>query len=399
MSKAKLSIYCVDDDRISRVMMGNILKEYECTLIESGEDCLTQLKQNEPDLILLDIEMPGLSGLETCKQIRSLGFENVLIVFLSANNSLPERLKGYQVGGDDFIHKPFDINELLNKVNAVISKKHLLDKAHQTIKDTNQSATNAIQTLGETGLVVHFLQSTFDCNSYDSLAQKIIHTHKQLGLTISLEISLNEERLHYNLQNPLEKSVFEYARHRGRLVSSGKHTIVNYQGVSIFIKNMPIENSELCGRIRDYIAIIGQGAESKIKALKVELFAKDQRQTLIDFISDLAKTVNRIDMAHIEQQNQQENILTDLFSDIEDAFSELEMSEKQEKGLRNILNNSAQQTLSLHDNGLIIDKEFKLILDDLNTIVQQSDKQYEDIIAEQEEPEVFEESDDDVLFF
>ena len=75
------------------------------------------------------------------------------------------------------------------------------------------------------------------------------------------------------------------------------------------------------------------------------------------------------------------------------------MSEKQEKGLRNILNNSAQQTLSLHDNGLIIDKEFKLILDDLNTIVQQSDKQYEDIIAEQEEPEVFEESDDDVLFF
>ena len=154
---------------------------------------------------------------------------------------------------------------------------------------------------------------------------------------------------------------------------------------------MPVENPELNGRIKDYIALIGQGAESKIKSLKVELFAKEQRQNLVDFITDLGKTVNRIDKAHIEQQNKDERILSDLVDDIEASFSELEMTEKQESRLRSILEQSAQQTHALHDTGLTIDSEFKLILDDINSIIEESHTQYQDIVLEPDEVEEVEE--------
>ncbi|MBF0266670.1 MAG: response regulator [Gammaproteobacteria bacterium] len=398
MTNNKISIFCVDDDRISRLMMEKILESFDCTLIESGEDCLKEIHNKEPDLILLDIEMPGLNGMDTCKQIRAKGFEHVSIVFLSANGSLPERLEGYQAGGDDFIQKPFDVKELILKVNTVISKKQLLDKAHQTIKDTTRSATDAMRTLGETGIVIHFLQSTFECNSYDSLAQKIVQSHKQFALNISIEMTINGEYLYYNLKNSLEQSVFEYVRNRGRLIHSGCHTIVNYPGLSIFIHNMPIDNPELYGRIKDYTALIGQGAYSKLKALKAELFAKKQRQNLLDFINNLAITVKQIDQAYIDQQLVNENILSELIDEIEEAFTILEMTEKQEKNLRNYIQKAAQKTQNVHDTGLAIDKEFELLIKYIKLIAEENNTEYKEADDEEVNTEVLEE-DGDVLLF
>lgn len=339
--------------------------------------------------------------METCHQIRKAGFNEVPIVFLTANASLPERLKGYKSGGDDFIHKPFDVNEFLVKVNNVLCRKQLLDKAHQEVRDTTQHVNNTMQTLGETGIVIHFLQSTFDCNSYDALAQKVIAAHKQLGLKISIEITLNEEHQYYNLSNTLEKSVFEYTRNRGRLVHSGNHTIVNYPAISIFIHNMPIDNPELNGRIRDYIAVIGEGANSKINALKLELFSKDQKQNLFNFITELSQTIKNIDRAHINQQNENEGILSELIEEIEEAFTVLEMTEKQEQKLQSIIQNSAHKIRTLHDNGLTIDNEFQLILGDISAIIEQNDIELKDISTEtnEAENELFPEDEGDVLFF
>ncbi|NIR93339.1 MAG: response regulator transcription factor, partial [Gammaproteobacteria bacterium] len=83
--------------------------------------------QQQPDIILLDIMLPGIDGYEVCKNIKADGeFHNTPIVMLSAKTSLDDRLKGYEVGADDYFTKPFDHDELVAKLDKLISYKHSL---------------------------------------------------------------------------------------------------------------------------------------------------------------------------------------------------------------------------------------------------------------------------------
>lgn len=122
----KHNVLVVDDDPTIVDFLREILEEgYNLLTVNSGEEALEKLHQFNPDVILLDIMMGGIDGYETCQIIRSdLKHEDAKIVFLSAKVTLNERLKGYDVGGDDFITKPFEMDELLAKVNVFSNMKH-----------------------------------------------------------------------------------------------------------------------------------------------------------------------------------------------------------------------------------------------------------------------------------
>lgn len=114
----KPRILIVDDSEINRKILVKLLRDsYEVQCVTSGEECLTKVAEFGPDLVLLDIMMPGLDGYETCRRLKTgpLGqFTQVILV--SAKGSKAERLMGYEVGADDYIVKPFDHDELLAKV-------------------------------------------------------------------------------------------------------------------------------------------------------------------------------------------------------------------------------------------------------------------------------------------
>jgi len=122
----KNNILVVDDDPMIVEFLCEILEEdYNLLTACSGEEALEHLKQFNPDVILLDIMMAGIDGYETCRIIRKgPNHEDAKIVFLSAKVTLNERLKGYNVGGDDYITKPFEMDELLAKVSVLSNMKH-----------------------------------------------------------------------------------------------------------------------------------------------------------------------------------------------------------------------------------------------------------------------------------
>ena len=130
-----VTIHCVDDDKSNRLLLKKILQAYECILLESGQACLDAVQVNPPDLILIDVIMPDLGGLDTCKKIREEAeYCHIPIIFLSSNHSIEYRLEGYTAGGDDFVGKPFDADELLAKVKASLKRKSILDTARKEAK-------------------------------------------------------------------------------------------------------------------------------------------------------------------------------------------------------------------------------------------------------------------------
>lgn len=124
----KRRIMAVDDDPINLFLLNEFLEsDYDIKLISSGEEALDELVSFKPEIILLDIMMPDMDGYQVCSEIRKIpDNDNMKILFLSAKQSLNDRLHGYECGADDFITKPFNHDELLAKIKIFLrcSRQH-----------------------------------------------------------------------------------------------------------------------------------------------------------------------------------------------------------------------------------------------------------------------------------
>jgi len=94
--------------------------KYEVTEARNGEDALDRISAEMPDLVLLDLNMPGMSGLETCQHLRS--GSDVPIVILSVRNSEKDKVAALDAGADDYITKPFGMEELLARIRAALRR-------------------------------------------------------------------------------------------------------------------------------------------------------------------------------------------------------------------------------------------------------------------------------------
>ncbi len=130
MDSQKPTILVVDDCEVNREILLELLSdEYRVLAVPSGEDALRVLVQEAPDVVLLDIMMPGLDGYETCRRIKAgpMGdFTQVILV--SGKSSTQERLQGYAVGADDYIVKPFDHDELLAKLRIHVRMRKMVQR-------------------------------------------------------------------------------------------------------------------------------------------------------------------------------------------------------------------------------------------------------------------------------
>ncbi|MCR5148997.1 MAG: response regulator transcription factor [Eubacterium sp.] len=120
MTKQKILIVD-DDENIAELISLYLMKEcFETEIATDGESALEKVKSFEPDLILLDIMLPGIDGYEVCQRVRkSL---NTPIIMLSAKGEVFDKVLGLKMGADDYIMKPFDSNELVARVHAVLRR-------------------------------------------------------------------------------------------------------------------------------------------------------------------------------------------------------------------------------------------------------------------------------------
>jgi two-component system, OmpR family, KDP operon response regulator KdpE len=110
-----------DDPQIRRVMKATLVGHgYEVTEARTGEEALESLSAEMPNLVLLDMNMPGISGLETCRAIR--GSSDIPVIILSVRNTEKDKVAALDAGADDYVTKPFGIEELLARIRAALRR-------------------------------------------------------------------------------------------------------------------------------------------------------------------------------------------------------------------------------------------------------------------------------------
>lgn len=125
--KTRNRVLLVEDDRnLQEAIRYNLVAEgYDVFVAGDGEQALNQARQHTPDLVVLDLMLPGIGGIEVCRSLRREG-STAAIIMLTARDSEVDRVVGLEVGADDYVVKPFSMRELLARVSAQLRRIEML---------------------------------------------------------------------------------------------------------------------------------------------------------------------------------------------------------------------------------------------------------------------------------
>jgi two-component system response regulator MprA len=128
-------ILLVDDDpRLTSALRRTLSYEgYQISTASDGESALNQIRLRPPDLLILDLMLPGINGIEVCRRLRSAG-ETMAVLMLTARDAVADRVSGLETGADDYLVKPFATEELLARVKALLRRSPPPDVARTTLQ-------------------------------------------------------------------------------------------------------------------------------------------------------------------------------------------------------------------------------------------------------------------------
>jgi len=294
----------VDDEPLNITIMHEYLDEVyaniECAT--NGLECLEKLKTYKPDILLLDVSMPGMDGYQVCETIKSnASLADITVIFVSARGTPEERLSGFKAGGEDYIVKPYKEEELLLKIAKTIDYHDKLTILNNELDDAQSVAFEAMTTSSEMGFVAQYLEQLFELDNADAIMQATINFAKIFDLAICQRVKLCDEYLfssHQTCISPLEKEVIELLENSGRIYKFDNRIQFNFSHINVLVKNMPIKDINRYGRLTDIIPIALSGANNALKTLFYKQTAQDKQkvESLVANIHTMTHdVVNNID--------------------------------------------------------------------------------------------------------
>lgn len=144
-------ILLVDDERVLRTSLTFTLQQsgYQVTTAVNGPEALRLAEEQPPDLVLLDLMLPGLDGMEVCRRLRRRS--NVPVIMLSARGEEDDRVTGLRLGADDYVTKPFSSRELIARIEAVLRRHGALPKGAEEAGERSSPAEKPLEPVLESG--------------------------------------------------------------------------------------------------------------------------------------------------------------------------------------------------------------------------------------------------------
>lgn len=366
-------ILIVDDDATAAGTLEAFLEnEFEVRVANSGETCLQVVPDFSPDLVLLDIQMPGMNGYETCRHLqKNLDGQVMPVIFISSHDTLNERLKAYESGGMDFITKPFDPDELRLKAEKVIKLESDRRQLAQEKASMQQMAMGFLASMGEMGAVLQFLRNCFTCADYPSLAKTAMETMQQYGLSCLVQIRVPSGTWTFapdGPASPLEESILDKVKDLDRIFQFKTRMVINYEHVSVLVNNMPLADPDLCGRIRDNAAILAEAAEASALAIFRREEAEARAMQLQRVTNRTREALEGLREQYRLQKMNTGSILNNLAAQMDQMYTSLGLTDGQEAAVNGTVKSAVAEALVLFDHGLDFDGQFTAVLEELKKI-------------------------------
>ncbi len=350
-------VLIVDDNPvICEILSESIAEFYDVFAVKSGEECLQASEIYQPDLVLLDIEMNGINGYETCRRLREKNPE-LPVIFLSGHDTLEERLEAFDSGGKDFIPKNTPNEIILRKVQVAFEAKKLRTELATEKGTFEKMAMTFLDSMGDGGVLLNYARAHLDCSDYAMLLEGTLQSIRHLGLESIIQIRYPGGLLsatHVGPAGPLDISILNQVSNSGRLFQFKKRLVTNKEFVTMIIMNMP-DDPDLAGRVRDNIALLSDICnafvigitERKEKAVSTQTIREANLSARTEIVALREKY--RKELVNIQLQ------LESMTREIEKVFFPLGLTNTQEEMISNTLTkntNKVLQILNQHSDGL-----------------------------------------------
>jgi DNA-binding response OmpR family regulator len=275
-------VLLVDDDRTWQVFIFAALQDsFELKSAYDGVQGIQLARENIPDCILLDINLPGSNGYDICKQLKSdPKTSNIPVIFLSSKSSLQEKIHGFEMGAEDYLVKSAEADLLKAKIARAIQQYHEKREMDGKINAAQSAAFEALSGSADLGRCLRYVERTYSMESFDVLAAGLFQTMGEFGLRTSLMFITPTGPIFFSQGSqdisPLEKEMFLASHKQGRFCDYGYRTFCNFKLASMLIKNMPLEQPERYGRIKDTVPWLLGATDGKVRTLNEQqsLFAE-----------------------------------------------------------------------------------------------------------------------------
>lgn len=173
-------ILVVDDEpQIRRIMRTALTTAgYEVEDAKTGEEALAKVRDYRPDLVLLDINMPGMGGLAACRELRA--DPNVAIVMLTVHNTEAAKVEALDAGADDFVSKPFSTPELLARIRAVLRRAPVAQSSATRLRIGDLTIDFAARSVAQGTITAHLTPKELDLLRYLTQHANAAVSHREL---------------------------------------------------------------------------------------------------------------------------------------------------------------------------------------------------------------------------
>lgn len=351
-NEEKPLVLIVDDDLFMLDFLHDALFD-TCKIItaESGKLGLEQAQLHHPKLIIADVQMPEMDGYELCRQLKEdFDVAEIPVLFLSALDRIEDRLQGFEVGGEDYMAKPINPRVLEAKVANVLR----LVEERQRLKSQSQYATNtamlAMTSMSETGVLLEGLKKFNFCKTARELADAVVQGQAMFEVDCIVELLLpNGESILVGKHGPaseLEASIVRHMATMDRITQFKTRLSISYPHVRTLISNMPIDDPERCGRLRDHLAMMIEAAEVRLEAIITSSQSQHRGSAIEGTIQALTTTMANIDDLQRSGRASASIILTNVMMRVEEALVGLQLTERQEASLMSIIHDGLEDVSS-----------------------------------------------------
>ena len=371
---ARARILIVDDDPGSLDIVARLLRpRYDVFAARSGERALAiAMADPKPDLILLDVMMSGIDGYETCRRLKKNEASMAIpVIFVSACDAIEDRLKGYEVGGEDYVTKPFDAQELLAKVAHLLMYVAERASLRQTVDQASSVAMTAMTSMSELGSLLEAMKTFSTCTDYSCLADAILAGMALYGLQGVSQIRGLERTQTRNPKgeaSPLEASIIGHMANMDRVVQFKSRISCNYAHISLLVTNMPTEDPERCGRLRDHLAMLAGGAEGRVETIDATSEAQRRGVTIEHAINRVTATLEDIDRAQRDNQVSSRLAVEELTQRIERVYAMAALSTDQEEYMEGIVQEGLDHLLNVQMDVSYLQKKLSSIVTELKAM-------------------------------
>jgi DNA-binding response OmpR family regulator len=372
MEDQLLILYFEDEVAVAQLVMESLGQKgfrfcHFAKYPELGLAAIREQCQSTVAIVILDINLPGKTGYEICELLKD-GFlaENVPVLFTSGLMDNEDLMKAFAAGADDYLIKPIRLNELSIKISKLIEQKQQQFDAVEQSSTAMKIAFDAMKNSSELGAILRFHEEVHQADDFAVLADLSFSALRNFELESTIVFLLNDTPAYFRddqQKSQLELESMLAARAKGRLFSWKKYSFFSYDLFTVLIRNMPIDDEERYGILKDQVCLLLNGIDARCRSILIAQSELEKQQRIASVNKILANLVMEIEQGNVNLSEKFERIIADMETNIISEITQFSLLEKEETRLLSVVRDSMSAATALFEDSIETEKQRKRVID------------------------------------